>query len=387
MKTKILAVVFAACLLLSGCSDKPLSSVEELSGKATVTDLGVSSANDTTLVSNARNPWDIAVINGELFTAVGDYSTSSSPISIWKYNTKDSSWVSTGKVEQEAVIRFLNLNGKSIAIGADPAGRPQFAENYVLNDGKWESFVKIEGALHTFDAEYFDGAYYFGVGYDSDKYPVVKYLPETDQYINIPLYKNGTDVILATQQMPNIKSRRVYDLFSVNKKLYCAFACSYTEGKTTVEFFELKDGKFEFTAALKASGMQMKRPIKNQILFNASAVFGQSCYMSTGNLYKTDDFINFNKIDVPEGECVTDLLVDKKGDDETLFVLTAKQTEGGYKNTVYWLDGDKLTKVYTFKQTLGALSFAKQSRTLYVGLGGDDIVSADTGKILKIEFR
>ncbi len=388
MKLKLLSVVLAVALLLMGCGEKKsLTSVDDLSGKTTVTDLGVSSAADTTLDQNARNSWDITVINGEVYTAVGDYGKSCSPISIYKYDNADKNWISTGQLEQEAVIRFLNLNGKNIAIGADPAGRPEYAENYVLTDGEWQTFVKIKGALHTFDAEYFDGAYYFGVSYDTNDYPVVKYLPETDEYINIPLYKNGVDLIMAADQMSDVKYKRVYDLFCVNERLYCVFSVSYTDGKHTAEFFELKDDRFEFCQAFKASGMTMQRPIKNQILFNSSAVMGNSCYISTGNLYKTDDFITFEQIDTPNGECVTDLFTDKKSGQETLFVLTAKQTEAGYKNTVYWLDETLLKEVYLFDASLSALSFVKSGRTLYVALGGDSLNSNDIGRVLKIDFK
>lgn len=385
MKIKVLAAVFALCLMLAGCGKTEQTSVYDLTGKAVVTDLGVSSQNDTTLASNARNPWDIAVIDGEVYTAVGDYSKNSSPTSFWKYDNEQSAWVSTGDVPQEAVSRFLYLNDENIAIGVDPAGRPEYAENYVLKNGEWQAFVKIEGALHTFDAEYFGGAYYFGVSYDTDKYPVVKYNPETDEYINIPLYKNGVDVILAEKRQ-NTHYKRVYDLFLINNKLYCILACYYTDGNYTVEFFELKGDKFEFCNPFIKSGMVLNRPVKNQVLFNSSVVMGKNCYLSTGNLYKTKGFKMVEKIDVPEGECVTDLFVDKKGDKETLFVLTAKKTEAGYKNTVYWLDKNTLKAVYSFDNDLSALSFAKSGRTLYVGLGGDGIVSVDTGKVLKIDF-
>ncbi len=387
MKIKLFAVICAAAMLLAGCGDKKSqTSVDDLSGTAVVTDLGVSSQNDTTLAANARNPWDIAVIGGEVYTAVGDYSADSSPTSFWKYDNKQASWISTGQVEQEAVIRFLNLNGKNIAIGGDPAGRPEYAENYVLEGDEWQTFVKIKGALHTFDAEYFDGAYYFGVSYDTNNYPVVKYDPENEQYTNIPLYKNGIDVIMAEERQ-NTRYKRVYDLFLINDRLYCILACSYTDDNYTVEFFELKDDKFEFCTPFIKSGMVLNRPIKNQVLFNSSAVMGNSCYISTGNLYKTRNFKKIDKIDVPKGECVTDLFTDKKGESETLFVLTTIQTETGYKNTVYWLDKKQLKEVYSFDDSVSALSFAKQGRTLYIGMGGDGVVSDNTGRVLKIDFR
>ncbi|MDO4608887.1 MAG: hypothetical protein Q4B40_06830 [Clostridia bacterium] len=313
MKIKVLAAVFALCLMLAGCgkSSKIKTSVDDLSGTATVTDLGVSSQNDTTLASNARNPWDIAVIDGEVYTAVGDYSADSSPTSFWKYDSEQSNWVSTGESEQEAILRFLNLNGKTIAIGGDPAGRPEYAENYVLNDGEWQTFVKIKGALHTFDAEYLDGAYYFGVSYDTNDHPVVKYDPKTKQYTNIPLHKNGVDVILAEERQ-NTRYKRVYDLFLIKDRLYCILACYYVDDNYTVEFFELKGDKFQFCTPFIKSGMVLNRPIKNQVLFNSSAVMGDSCYITTGNLYKTRNFKKIDEIDVPEGECVTDLFCEEK---------------------------------------------------------------------------
>ncbi|MDO4608888.1 MAG: hypothetical protein Q4B40_06835 [Clostridia bacterium] len=72
---------------------------------------------------------------------------------------------------------------------------------------------------------------------------------------------------------------------------------------------------------------------------------------------------------------------------QTLLVLTAKQTESGYKNTVYWLNKKQLKKIYSFDDNISALSFAKQGRTLYIGMGGDGIASDGIGRVLKIDFK
>lgn len=390
MKFRLLILVLAIVLCLSACksNDKTNNnqSSEDSNLKPILTDLGVGSAENKDLASNARNPWDIAIIEDNLYVATGDYANDAGTTSIWKYDNASSKWMNSGDVEQEAIVRFVNLNGKNIAIGADPIGRPEYAENYVLKGNKWEVFSKIEGTLHTFDAEYFNNAIYFGVGYETDEYPVVKFMPETDEYTNIPLYKNGIDVIASLQSMANIEYKRVYDLFNVNGKLYCAFSVSYTGGKTTIEFFELKEDKFEFCQAFKASGMQMNKSVKNQMLFNADAVIGDSCYLSLGNLYKTDDFINFSKITVPDDACVTDLLVDKSGDSETLYVLAAVKNGDEFKNTIYRLDEGNLIEVYSFNHGCSALSFAKTGNGFYVGLGGDGVSSDDIGKVLKIEL-
>lgn len=385
MKSRLLILILAMILCLSSCKNSnqtDIQSSEDSTSEPVLIDLGICSAEDENLDLNARNPWDMTLIEGNLYVAVGDYSLNPGQTSIWKYDTAESKWINSGNVAQEEIGRFVNLNGKNVAIGADPAGRPQYAENYVLSNGKWETFSKIEGALHTFDAEYFDGAIYFGVGYENNEYPVVKFVPETDEYVNIPLYKKGVDVVHSLQ---NVDYKRVYDLFNLNGRLYCSFWVYYSGGKTTIEFFELKGDRFEFCQAFKASGMKMQRPIKTQMLFNADAVVGDNCYLSLGNLYKTDNFMNFSKIDVPDDACVTDLFVEKSGDNEILYVLTAVKNGDEFKNTIFRLDGENLSEIYSFNNICSALSFTKTDNDFYVGLGGDEIVSDNIGTVLKIE--
>lgn len=391
MKVHFILCLLVITLLLSGCGQASVSdnieSGENPQFNVEILDLGVSSFADESLDLNARNIWDIATIDNELYTACGDFDKNSGATSIWKYDLNSSKWVDSGRVEQEAVIRFLNLNGDIIAIGADPVDRPESAEVYILKENRWEVFAQIKNALHIFDSEYFNNAVYFGVGYETSDYPIVKYLPQTDEYTNIPLIKNGTDVILALEQNSNVKYKRVYDLFSLNGNLYCAFSCAYVDGKTTVEFFKLSDGKFEFCQALKASGMVMNKSVKNQMLFNSDAIFGGNCYLSLGNLYRTDDFKNFNKIDIPNDACVTDLLVDNDGETEVLYILAVSKTNKNYSNTVYKFDSQKISEVYSFTNECSALSFTKNDKNFYIAMGGEGISSINTGRVYEVEFE
>ncbi len=381
---KLLSLFVAIVLVvaLSGCGKSKTTSNTEA-----ITDLGVCSAENTSLSINSRNPWDITVIDNFVYTAVGDFDSNSGPTSIWGTSTDDLKWKSTGQFEQEAFIRFLNLNNTVIAIGADPMSDSQYAEAYALKNNKWEAFVQIKDALHIFDAEYYNDEYFFGVGYGDNNYPIVKFSPETNEYINVPLYKNGTDVIAALSQNGGIKYKRVYDLFSVDQKLFCAFSCSYNSGKTTIEFFEYIDKKFEFCQALKMSGIQMNKPIKNQILLNADAVINNTCYLSFGNLYTTKDFVKFDKVNIPEDACVTDMFVDKTNDPEILYILASKKVDSAYKNTIYRVENNDLIEVITFDKECSALSFAKQGNDFYIGLGGDGLMLQDTGRIIKITVR
>lgn len=233
---------------------------------------------------------------------------------------------------------------------------------------------------------YYDGAYYFGVSYETNDSPVVRFAPETNEYCNIHLYKNDTDVIASLQNNENINYKRVSDLFNVNGRLYCALSVSYTDGKVTIEFFKMKDNRFEFCQAFKGSGMQVNKLVKNQLVFNADAVIGNSCYISLGNLYKTDDFVHFSKISIPGNACVTDLWVDKSNGKEALYALTTIENDSRFDNTIYRLDGEQLTEVFSFDYSCSALSFAKDNKYFYVSLGGDGAFSNDIGRVLKVEL-
>ena len=131
----------------------------------------------------------------------------------------------------------------------------------------------------------------------------------------------------------------------------------------------------------------MDKPIKNQILLNADAVINNACYLSFGNLYTTKDFVKFDKVNIPEDACVTDMFVDKTNDSEILYVLASKKVDSVYKNTIYRIKNNDLIGVVTFNKDCSALSFAKQGNDFYIGLGGDGLMLQDTGKIIKITVK
>ena len=239
--------------------------------------------------------------------------------------------------------------------------------------------------MHVFDAEVYKGSTYYGLGAENNTSVVVKQDLTTGTYTDIPLYKNGVAVIAALEKTSNVKNTRVYDLFSVNGRLFCAFSCSFITGKTTIEFFELKDDKFEFCQAFKNANLKMNKIVKNQVLLNSDAAYKTSCYLSLGDLYKTENFIQFNKIDVPNNACVTDMYVEKSNGQETLYVLATIKEREEFKNLIFTMVDDKLIELFSFNSSASALSFAKNNNAFYLGLGGAESENSDNGRILKIE--
>lgn len=91
---KLLSLLVAIVLVftLSACGKSKTTSNTE-----TITDLGICSAENTSLNINARNPWDIAVIDNFVYTVVGDFDSNCGPTSIWRTNIDDLKWESSGQ--------------------------------------------------------------------------------------------------------------------------------------------------------------------------------------------------------------------------------------------------------------------------------------------------
>ena len=377
-KTMICIMALILALFCVGCKDIPQDD-------NVITDVGSFYASSEFAFSGAMNAWDMAIINNDLYVATGDFDKNLGPTPLYVFNTSTSKWETSDYYGEESFLRFLNLNNKNIVVAADPMGT-NAAKIYELANGQLEVFAEIKNALHVFDAEHFNNAYYFGCGYEDNSYPVVKFVPDKNEYSNIPLYKNGINVIDALVETEGINYKRVTDLFLINDVLFCSFSCSYNNGKTTIEFFELVNDRFEFRQAFKASGMKMNKLVKNQMLFNADASLGDYSYLSLGNLYRTSDFEVFVQIDIPNDACVIDLFFDKDNETTQLYVLAVEQTEDAYKNTIYKLDQNKPIEVFSFEHECSALSFVKEYNIVYVSLGGEGTTSEHAGEILKINL-
>ena len=130
----------------------------------------------------------------------------------------------------------------------------------------------------------------------------------------------------------------------------------------------------------------MNKTVKNQVLLNSDAVYGNSCFLSLGDLYRTDNFIRFDKIDVPNNGCVTDLCVENNNGQQTLYVLAVVKDSEEFENVILTMVDDRLTELFSFNSSASALSFAKCDNVFYVGLGDAESDNADNGRILKIEY-
>lgn len=203
------------------------------------TDLGIPTAdiyNTKQLIS--RNPWDMTLYNGKLYVGNGDYDANTGPATVIYYDLEASEWKNEGKINDEAVQRFVTLNSELIILGIDPKDSQDFGSYYRQDDsGKWQSVRTVPYGVHMFDLVSFENSLYYAIG--TAKYnqsPVQKTL-DGKSFENVPFY-DGEKALLSDE---NSGFSRCYGLFEVENKLYTF--CRWSKAKT-FGFFEYDGNAF-----------------------------------------------------------------------------------------------------------------------------------------------
>ena len=108
-------------------------------------------------------------------------------------------------------------------------------------------------------------------------------------------------------------------------------------------------------------------------------------YISTGRLYKTEDFQTLTPVEMPDGGTVTDLYAYDWENGRLIYALSnVKNEDGTYTATVYLL-GDTVTAVISHTAQSPALSLARHGMYLYLGHGGSASFE-DTGTVIRLSI-
>ena len=364
---KILSLVLALCLTIfsfSGC------------GKSKVKELGNPSANQFSLGEMARCPWDIKVFEGRVYVGSGDYGQNTGPIVIWAYDISSKKWIKTGTVRDNAITVFEVIGGKLTVPGTDPMDSWTYGNVYQLLDGEWKNHYKsIPNGIHNFDMLEFGGKIYAGLGVDFKNSPVVVGTAIEEKFDFVPIYKNGLPVDATSM---GLWSYRAYDLFVHNQNLY-ALVCFTKELGSTLEVYKLNGDRLDYFA--DASSMLSTRQYGTNLL-ESKISFGSSMYFSRGVLYKSSDLQSFSVVNLPNGENVCDLLVSNG----KMYLLAYTGSDGDYQISIYQTeDEENFEKVLDFEYSVRPLSFDKDGKTFYIGMGDRTLKNEKTGMILAVK--
>lgn len=326
-----------------------------------VMELGLPAAHAHSLGPIANCAWDIVIRDGVLYRGGGDYSANSGPTTIWAYDIATHKWSASGKANDEAVHRFVDLNGTLTALGTDATENWEFGNFYQLIDGKWQKFRTIAGGVHVYDMAVFDGKIFAGIGTDVGGCPV-SVSTDGKEFTSVPLYKDGAPLVMKADQFA-----RCYELLILNGKLYAEVTLSGGTGGSSHALYRYKDGKLHYlrsASAFFATAGASYNYIHGEFDLNGVSYFG-----SCRGLFAVTD-TDIQKIPLPGGETVADCFLDGG----TVYVLSYKYDSAAkMHNTVIYktttMTEGSFQEVKCFAYPVCPLAFAKDGNYLYLSMG------------------
>lgn len=325
--------------------------------------------------------WDMAIHDGRLYVGCGDFSRNSGDSPVLSCPLNDlGNWTVETIIPDEQVGRFIDINGVLTIPGFDPVGSPKYGSYYELWGDEWVEQAVLPYGLHNFDMAWFQGRMYAAIGSVRGDYPVA-YTEDGVTYQTLPMYKDG--VLLDTS---NSFVVRCSNLYVLGDELYADFW--YEDEAAARAVFEMyhynvEEDRFDFVADLKTNTHGGKYSPAYLPLWEKAAV-NDKMFLTTGYLYYTTDFEQYTEVAMPNDALVYDMMKYKG----RLYLLTAYETDGQYKVTVYSTTSANPTKLRTeAAYTYGMLptSFAVDADNFFIGMGNwYGTGSVGNGTILQI---
>ncbi len=101
-------------------------------------ELGIFSNNYYTGSTVANYAWDIKIWGNLVYRGAGDYDQNAGTAPILAFNKETQSWVQMGITADQAVHRYVEIDGTLYAPGIDANEGWDLGNFYVLEDGKWK---------------------------------------------------------------------------------------------------------------------------------------------------------------------------------------------------------------------------------------------------------
>lgn len=339
----------------------------------TVTELGIPLAERFGEGVTARCTWDVEIFEGRLYVSGGDYGANTGPTDIWSYDLEHGGWTKSGELSEEAVTRFVNIGGELIALGTDPTDDWTFGNFYRLSRGEWIKKRTIPNGVHNFDMVEFDGKLFTGLGVVPGNTPVAFSRDGGESFEPVALIKEGA--VLDTSELDQV---RCYELLVHSGKLY-GVTCLVSEGVTAYSVYRYDGNNMIYVSDFipKSSGKRL-----GMNLFGAKLEFDGRVYYASDYLYCGDGIWSAEKVNLPCGGYVSDLLADGG----VLYALASAEREDGYLVTVYRVGGEGYERVVDFTYSVPAICFFKDGQTFYLGMGSRYETAEKNGAVLAVKI-
>lgn len=352
----------------------------EIDPEAQLAELGAITASHYTDNPSANYVWDVKIWGDMVYRGAGDYDKNSGNTPIWAFNKATNEWVVTGTAKDEAIQRFIEINGTLYTPGIDSTGSWELGNFYVLEDTSWKQVQNLPNAVHNFDMMEFDGKIFAGVGTETVGNTVAVSVDKGETWDFVPLYRD--DEILDTT---GYEFSRTYAFAEYDNHLYALLLFKKLETTGYDYFiFRYEDGKMVYQAVADGSltGHASRNYWQGRLEWNGV------CYLATTQLNAITNFADpesYQQIAMPDGEYVTDILLYNN----ELYVLSFLFTDDStYHVTIYKSatgEEGSFTAVTTFDYAAVPLCFDFDGTHFYIGTGTSPTDPATVGMLLRVK--
>jgi len=330
----------------------------------------------------ASSPWDLCYFNGKIYLGSGDYNVNTGPTDIWAYNLQTLLWEKTGTLQEEAVTRFVVLDEKLVALGADSTQDWSFGSFYLLNNQKWIQYRNIPNAVHVFDMIEFDNKLFAGIGTEYNALPILVSQDKGLTFNPVPMIKDDKPYDLSVYAFS-----RAYEFFTFNEQLNVLtrhyLQDDYQgERKYVCEIFRYENGKMYYHSNADFFTTSTNVGVN---LLNAKGVFEDTAYFASNYLYSSQDLKNFTRIDLPEKEFVSDFFIL----DDVMYVLGYKPiSDKTFSVVIYSTKNIRqgFYEIKSFEYPVPPLSFVLVNENFYLGMGNKTNTNKHNGTVLKVKL-
>lgn len=367
LKTAIIAIMILSVLLSPACN------------RQSVTELGIPSKDNYSKESGGLYAMDLRLYENKLYVGDGDYGANTGPVKLMAYNLKTKKWETSGTLPDEAIRRFIILNGKLTVPGTDPRDDWSFGNYYVLENGAWSTVRTIPDGIHNFDMIEFDGKIFAALDKEPEKIPLAASIDGGRTFYTVEMLKDG-ELIDTDGGVFN----RCLEFIVHNDTLYTTYFYS-NEANDNIRFelyrYSPTIGKFEFVKSL--IGVTPVRSDCGKEFFKSTATFKNKVFIASGYLLVSSDMDTFDKIKFEKNDVVWD--IELCGDE--MYVLTSYKNKNGTHTVSVWknTDGnpDNLSLEFRFTYDIPAVSFAVSNDDFFFSMYNNRSVHDKNGIILR----
>lgn len=333
-------------------------------------------------VGNLANyVWDVKIFNGVLYRGAGDYDKNSGDTPFITFHLENRRWLTVDKATDEAIHRFVEIDGKLYAPGIDSrdGGGWDLGNYYVLENNRWVKVRNVPKGIHCFDMIGFDGKMFIGVGTGESQKVVGISTDKGESWTYLPMYKDGQ---LMDVSGHNQDWSRCYEFVEFDGKLYALVSFKEESGYVR-EIFVYEDGKMVYVGSGAFGGRVSRNYWQSKFEFNGK------CFITAKGLYAVTDFSkpdSITQVKLPDGETATDAILYNN----EMYVLSCKlQEDGSYKTVIYKTatgEAGSFTEVVSYDYEGIPYSFDYDGKYFYVGIGaGSKNDATKAGMMLRIK--